>query len=89
MLRPQLLAVALAAAAFTIPGVSPALANCQDPPEEGVTWDGCNVKGRSLPGADLRNAFISGADMADADLTGARFNGSFLRATNLTGAKLA
>ena len=51
MLRSQLLAVALAAAVFTIPGISPVLANCQDPPAEGVTWDGCNVQGRSLPGA--------------------------------------
>ena len=59
MLRPQLLAAALAAAVITITGTSPALANCQDPPHEGVTWDGCDVKGRSLPGADLRNGFIS------------------------------
>jgi uncharacterized protein YjbI with pentapeptide repeats len=89
MLRAQLLAAALVAAVITISGTSPALANCQDPPAEGVTWDGCDVKGRSLPGADLRNAFISDADMSGADLTDARFNGSVLRATDLTGAKLA
>jgi hypothetical protein len=40
MLRAQLLAAALVAAVITLSGTSPALANCQDLPAEGVTWDG-------------------------------------------------
>jgi hypothetical protein len=69
--------------------IAPAYADCEDPPKEGIVWDGCDLTGGSYPDADLSNAFMSNTNLTDADLAGSQFSGATARHSKFNGAKMA
>jgi hypothetical protein len=71
------------------PAIAPAYADCEDPPKEGIVWDGCDLTGGSYPDADLSNAFMSNTNLTNADLAGSDFSGATARHSKFNGAKLA
>jgi len=88
--RRRLAIVAAAICLGLLPAViAPAYADCEDPPQEGIVWDGCPLMGRDFPNADLSNALMNNTDLSKADLTGGRFSGATARGAKFEGAKLA
>lgn len=85
--------LSIIAAAFCLgllpPAIAPAYADCEDPPHEGIVWDGCGLVGRNFPDADLSNAFMSNTNLTNADLAGSQFSGATARHSKFGGAKLA
>ncbi|MFZ5484474.1 MAG: pentapeptide repeat-containing protein [Pseudomonadota bacterium] len=83
-------------------GIQTSLANkaidCQQPPGEGVNWNGCDKREAVLAGARLKNARLakvkleradlSAAELAYADLQGANLRGASLRGAALNAASL-
>lgn len=92
LLTPATLALALFAA-------PPAWADCTDPPDPGVNWQGCNFNGLTLTelnleGGRLREASFLRSDISGSNLSGiegykARFVNATVQNVDFTGAQLA
>ncbi len=57
--------------------------------KSGVQFNGADLKGIRVPGADLSGGIFDSAQLQGADLTGAKLHASWLRQANLTGAQMA
>ena len=64
---PAFLAAALTAA--------PALADCTDPPDPEVNWQGCNFNGLTLTELNLEGARLREASFLRADISGSNLRG--------------
>ena len=86
--RPAIVAAAIGLA--LLPAVAaPALADCGDPPQDGIVWDGCPLVGRDFSNADLSNALMNNTDLSKADLSGSRLSGTTAHGAKFQGANLA
>ena len=74
------------------------ISRCDQPPNQGIVWAGCDKSGSDLRNASLANGKLAGAlferadmssaDLSYADLDRARLRGTSLRNANLRGASL-
>ncbi len=62
--------------------------DCGAAPAPRVDWSQCNLEGRALARADLRNATLDSSRMAGARMAGARLAGASLEYAGLSGADL-
>ena len=91
--------LSLAAFGMTLFAALPAWADCTDPPDPGVNWQGCNFNGLTLTelnlvGGRLREASflrsdISGSDLREIEGYKARFVSAKLRNVDFEAAQLA
>lgn len=91
--------ISLAVFVLTLFAALPAAADCTDPPDPGVNWQGCNFNGLTLTeldleGGRLREASFLRSDISDSNLRDiegykARFVSAKLRNVDFESAQLA